>query len=118
MFNLKNTNKTIQDIDTFFDTIDETILVFKSGVKNYLYNNTEQLNDNLQSMAKLEKTSNELRRSIESKLYTHSLMAEVRGDVLRLLERLENVVDILARNLFQFEVEIPFIPVELNNDFI
>ena len=45
-------------------------------------------------------------------------MAEVRGDVLRLLERLENVVDILARNLFQFEVEIPFIPVELNNDFI
>ena len=118
MFNLKNTNKTIQDIDTFFDTIDETILVFKSGVKNYLYNNTEQFNDNLQSMAKLEKTSNELRRSIESKLYTHSLMAEVRGDVLRLLERLENVVDILARNLFQFEVEIPFIPVELNNDFI
>ena len=99
MFNLKNTNKTIQDIDTFFDTIDETILVFKSGVKNYLYNNTEQFNDNLQSMAKLEKTSNELRRSIESKLYTHSLMAEVRGDVLRL-------------------VEIPFIPVELNNDFI
>ena len=88
MFNLKNTNKTIQDIDTFFDTIDETILVFKSGVKNYLYNNTEQFNDNLQSMAKLEKTSNELRRSIESKLYTHSLMAEVRGDVLRLLERL------------------------------
>ena len=45
MFNLKNTNKTIQDIDTFFDTIDETILVFKSGVKNYLYNNTEQFPD-------------------------------------------------------------------------
>ncbi len=118
MFNLKNANRTIQDIDTFFDTIDETILVFKSGVKNYLYNNSEQFNDNLQSMAKLEKTSNELRRSIESKLYTHSLMAEVRGDVLRLLERMESIVDILSRNLFQFEVEIPFIPMELNNDFI
>lgn len=118
MFNLKNTKNTIQDIDTFFDTIDETILVFKSGVKNYLYNNSEQFNDNLQSMAKLEKTSNELRRSIESKLYTHSLMAEVRGDVLGLLERMENIVDILSRNLFQFEVEIPFIPIELNNDFI
>ena len=52
MFNLKNTNKTIQDIDTFFDTIDETILVFKSGVKNYLYNNTEQFNDNIQWVEK------------------------------------------------------------------
>lgn len=118
MFDLKGRNKTIQEIDSFFDTIDEGILVFKSGVRNYLFHNTEQFTDNLQTVTRLESTSSELRRNIENELYTHYLMADVRGDVLRLLERMEGIVDILKRNLFQFEVEIPHIPVELNGDFI
>lgn len=117
MFNFRKTNKTIQDIDSFFDKIDEGILVFKSGVKNYLYA-SDQFSKNLESMAKLEHSSSELRRSIESELYTHSLMAEVRGDVLSLLEYMEGVVRTMKRNLYQFDVEIPLIPVELNTDLL
>jgi uncharacterized protein Yka (UPF0111/DUF47 family) len=118
MFHTKGRNNAIREIDVFFDTIDESTLVFKSGVKNYLYNNQESFNDNLSSLARLEETSSELRRSIEGELHAHPLLAEMRGDVLRLLEHMENVVDILKRNLFQFEIEIPYIPVELNLDFI
>ncbi|MDR1415676.1 MAG: DUF47 family protein [Odoribacteraceae bacterium] len=118
MFNTKGRNKTIREIDVFFDTIDESTLVFTSGIKNYLYNNQEPFHDNLNAMTKLENTSSELRRSIEGELHAHPLLAEMRGDVLRLLEHMENIVDILSRNLFQFEVEIPYIPVELNLDFV
>lgn len=37
----KRINKIIGDIDKFFDTIDQALLIFGEGVKNYLYTNVE-----------------------------------------------------------------------------
>ena len=37
---------------------------------------------------------------------------------MRLLEALDHIIDTLNDNLFQFEIERPFIPVELNADFL
>ncbi len=118
MFNFKKTNKIIKDIDELIGKIDEGALVFKSGVKNYLYDAPEQFNENLQAMTHLENQSSELRRSIERALYTHSLMSEIRGDVLNLLEYMETLVRTMKRYLFQYDVEVPHIPAELNSDLL
>ena len=50
----KRINKIIGDIDKFFDTIDQALLIFSEGVKNYLYNNAEAFSDNLQTITRLE----------------------------------------------------------------
>ena len=118
MFGIKKVDKTIKDLDSFLDYLDECTLVFKSGVKNYLEGNSTEFNDNLQSISTLETTTTELRRTIESDLYSHSLMTNNRVDILQLLERLDNIVRLLHRNLCQFEIEVPFIPTELNVDFL
>lgn len=47
MFSQKRLNKSIESIDKFFGTIDQALLIFKDGVKNYLYNDVEAFNDNL-----------------------------------------------------------------------
>lgn len=114
----KNATNVINTIETFFNKIDEGVLVFKEGVTNYLHGNQEAFNNNIASMAKLEADADNLRRDIENKLYAHSLMPQVRGDILRLLEEMDDIIDTAKSNLFQFDVEVPNIPSELNQDLI
>lgn len=118
MFKSKKTDVLIENIDRYFATIDSALLVFKDGVRNYLYSSTEGFNDNLQHMSQLETEAAMLRRTIESALYTQTALVRSRGDIMRLLEKLGHIVNILCDSLWQFEIENPFIPTELNNDFI
>ncbi len=118
MFYRKQTDKIIGNIDKFFDTIDQGLLVFSEGVKNYLYNNEESFNGNLQTITRLENEAELLRREIEAGLYSQSSFMRLRGDIMRLLEAMDHIIDTLNDNLFQFEIEKPFIPLELNADFL
>ena len=54
MWFFKRIDKTNEQIDSFFDTVDQALLVFKQGVKNYLYSETDAFNDNLATITKLE----------------------------------------------------------------
>lgn len=63
MFGHKQTRNTIENINKFFDTIDQALLVFKDGVKNYLYGHTELFYGNMQTMNTLETETNSLRRT-------------------------------------------------------
>lgn len=111
-------NKSIDLIDKFLNCIDQSLLLFKEGVKNYLYNNTENFNNNLLSLANAEIESDKLRKEIEKALFTQSLMPQMRGDIMRLLEELDNIIDQAKKSLFQFDVETPNIPTELIQDFV
>ena len=111
-------DKTIANIDKIFDTVDQAQLVFKEGLKNYLYNETPSFNDNLRTILQLRTDAELLRREIENDLYRQSAFVRMRGDIMRLLERVEHIILKLGNNLEQFDVERPFIPVELNTDFI
>jgi len=117
MILFKNANELIKQLERFFDTIDQGILVFKEGVSNYVYEKTENFDDNIRTLSKLESTADEIRRDIEDRLYTRSLMPQVRGDILKLLEAIDDIIDILKKNLYQFDIEMPNIPTELHLDF-
>lgn len=111
-------NKSIELIDKFLDCIDQSLLLFKEGVKNYLYKNTENFNNNLLSLANAEIESDKLRKEIEKALFTQSLMPQMRGDIMRLLEEMDNIIDQAKKSLFQFDVETPHIPAELIPEFV
>jgi hypothetical protein len=118
MLKFSNTKKVVELIDRFFDSIDQGSIVFKRGVENYLYGNISAFNDNIITLSKLESDADQIRREIENRLYTHSLMPQLRGDILRLLEEMDDIIDIMKTNLYQFDVEIPNIPTELNQDLL
>lgn len=111
-------NKAIENIDLFFDTIDKSLLVFKAGVKDYLYSNTDAFHNDLQTMQQLEGEAATLRRQIESDLYTQTALVRFRGDIMRLLETMDHIVANLYNSLFQFEIETPNIPETLHTSFI
>lgn len=118
MFKRRKSNKLIEDIDRYFDLVDRQVLVFKEGVRNYLYSNNQDFNENLKSMSSLESETEVLRREIENALYTQTALVRSRADIMRLFEKTRNITDILNDSLFQFEIETPFIPSELNQEFM
>ena len=118
MFGLKKTNKLIDDIDRYFDLMDQAVLVFKDGVRNYLYSNSSDFNENLMRMSALDSEASVLRREIENALYTQTALVRSRADIMRLFEKTRNITDILYESLFQFEIETPFVPAELNPEFM
>lgn len=118
IFGAKKTNLLIENIDKYFDTIDNSLLVFKDGVRNFLYAKSNDFNSNLQTISNLGAEAGMLRREIENGLYTQTALVRSRGDIMRLLEKMGHIVNILNDSLMQFEIENPFVPAELNNDFI
>lgn len=118
MFGRKKSIKLIEDIDRYFDLIDQSLLVFKEGVRNYLYSNPDGFNDNLKKMSALDSEADVLRREIENALYTQTALVRSRGDIMRLFEKTRSITDMLNDSLFQFEIETPFIPSELNPEFM
>jgi len=114
---MKRVDKTIESIDSLLNTVDHAVLVFREGVKNYLYNDTEAFSNNLAAMAELETEAGALRREIENSLYSRGSLLRSRGDIMRLLERIDHIVTIISNDLIQFEIESPNVPTSLRKEF-
>lgn len=108
---LFRSNKIIEtQIDEFFDQIAEGALVFTEGLKAYLTGRQEDFLSCLRAIDGHESRADKLSKDVESRLYSHSLIPEHRGDVLGLLENSDNIIDTAKLSLHQFAVENPVIP--------
>jgi len=114
----KPTKQLESQIDDYLDAVSQGAIVFKQGVKNYLEDDKENFNDRLTIIGKLESKADDLRRAIENRLYTQTLIPEHRGDVLGLLESTDNVLDTMKETLNQFDIECPLIPEELTKEYL
>ncbi len=114
----RKTKELEAQIDDYLDCVVRGALLFKQGVKYYLEQMTDDFEQRIKDLDKLESDADELRRDIESKLYTHTLIPESRGDVLGLLESTDRVLNTTAETLLQFAVEIPEILPELHKLYL
>lgn len=113
----KKTKELEIEIDEYLDLVVKGGLVFKLGIKYYLENQKETFDGHLKELRKIEERADELRRAIEIKLYTRTLIPEARGDVLGLLESCDKVLNITTETLLEFSVEIPTIVPTLKQGF-
>ena len=118
MFGRQKISSAVDNLDKFFDITDRSLIVFEEGVKNYIYHNSDALGGNLQGITSLNNEADLLGRDIEAALYSLSGVSRMRGDILRLLVKMERIVGALESTLSKMDVERPEIPVELNADFI
>ena len=117
MFESK-TRKLESEIDGYLDCVSKAGLIFLEGVKSYMSGNLDRFEKNYQDITVLETDADDKRRDIKRKLYTYMLIPESRGDVLGLLETLDDVVDICEKVLEQLSIETPEIPPFLRDDFV
>jgi len=114
----KTAKSIIHKIDEFIDTVEQGILVFRSGVHDYIIKDTHNFQYNFEKLDKLESRADKLRRSIESELISKSLLPAHHVEILKLIDHIDDIIDISKQNLGQFDAEVPMIPEELNNDLI
>ena len=115
---MNKVKQTIDQLDVFFETLNECTSIYKKGIRNYLEGNSVEFAQNIENITRLRESSTETRRTIESNLFTHSLLADRRVEILQLLEHLDHIITQLYKNLLQYEIEVPFIPSELSFDFL
>ncbi|MCB1859338.1 MAG: DUF47 family protein [Gammaproteobacteria bacterium] len=105
-------------IDDFLDRISEGGLRFEHGISAFVDSGlSERWEEKVAQMRELEREGNQLRRTIETHLYTEMLIPEFRGDVLSLLEDLNFLLGLTEDIFLAFTVESPVINEPFKNDF-
>lgn len=104
-------------IDEFFDKVGDGALSFKLGIRSYLDGQLEVFEDKLKQVNDLESQGDSLRREIERKLYAQALIPEARGDVLGLLENMDQILNKCEGPMWQFAIEKPEIPGRFRDEY-
>lgn len=114
----RRTKQLEQQIDSFFDKLSESSVVYRLAVRLYL---REGLNDEFQERLErintLESEADVLRRSIEQQLYSDTLIPDSRGDVLGLIETVDQLLSQFEGSLWALSIEKPDIPDEFRNGY-
>lgn len=113
----KTSKNVIKNIETYFDNIELGILNFKEGANHYLNANSIEFENNLRKIEELEGTADAIIRKVENDFYVYSLMPNHSSDILNLLEKTDDIIDKAKEVLSQFDVEAPYFPEDLKNDF-
>ena len=109
------TKDLVMKIDSFIDLVSESVLHFEEGLKLYLAGSEAEFNERLAVIKSLEGKADDLRQEIEAQLYVQTLIPESRGDVLEVLEHMDEIIDFSKSLMFDFCVERPDIPAELHD---
>lgn len=103
-----NKSKELQkDIDEYLDTVEEALLIFERDINRYFDGHYDLFEENLEDILDIENKADNILKDIKYKLYTYMLIPEARGDVLSLLEDMDNEVDLCKKVLMQFSIEKP-----------
>ncbi|PUU88503.1 MAG: hypothetical protein CI948_2284, partial [Halanaerobium sp.] len=62
--------------------------------------------------------ADEHQKDIKYKLYKYMLIPESRADVLGIIEEIDTITDLAKEVIYEISIEKPFIPEELENEFL
>ncbi|VAV96440.1 Phosphate transport regulator (distant homolog of PhoU) [hydrothermal vent metagenome] len=114
----RRTRQLEKQIDSFFDKLSESSVVYRLAVRVYLKEGAnEEFEERLVRVNKLESEADDLRRDIETQLYSNTLIPDSRGDVLGLIETVDQLLTQFEGSLWAFSIEKPDIPEELRPGF-
>lgn len=114
----RRTRQLEKQIDGFFDKLSESSVVYRLAVRVYLKEGAnEEFEERLLRVNKLESEADDLRRDIETQLYSNTLIPDSRGDVLGLIETADQLLTQFEGSLWAFSIEKPEIPDNLRPGF-
>ena len=114
----RQTRELESQVDEFLDKLSQSALLFRDAVEIYMADGaSEEFEEKLKHVNSLESKADNLRRTVETQLYSQTLIPESRGDVLGLMENLDSVLNDIEGALWSFSIEAPEIPAEYHDDF-
>lgn len=104
--------------DEFLDAVIKGTLALRQALVAYLDGDNEEFASRIKKVSEFERRADDLRKDTETALYQHSLIPESRGDVLGLLETMDNLIDRAKEVLQSIDVQRPQIPEEYRKPFL
>ena len=106
-------------VDEFLDIVSEAGIIFQRAVKGYIETGPgEQFDESLAHIANIESKADNLRREIETELTEQTLIPDLRADVMSLLEKTDELINVCQGNAYRFSIEIPEFPEEYHKDYL
>jgi len=114
----RRTKELEQQIDSYFDKLSEASVVYRLAIRVYLKEGAnEDFQGRLERVNGLESDADSLRREIEQRLYSNTLIPDTRGDVLGLIETVDQLLGQFEGSLWAFSNEMPEIPKEFKSGY-
>ena len=123
MFNVKislfsSTRELEHKIDLMHDKVIECAMYFKEAIAIFLKEKRSSAYRRASKKIKnIESQADDLRREIESSLYSQNLIPDLRADVLQMVENIDKVINEFDEVAHKFYIEQPDIPVQYQDDF-
>ena len=116
---LKNHEKELMtSINLFLDNILKINNLFKTLLQKYFEKKFEEVQKVTDQISDLESECDTLRRDVERRIYSETLIPEIRGDVLGMLENLDKIPGQIQGNAHSFNTEKPKVDPELDKNFL
>ncbi len=112
--------KIRDDIDQFFDLVSDSPDLFGKLLKVYLRNGkpTEEFEACLKQLNELETHADNLRRGITTFLYEKTLIPDFRGDVLSMLNGIDDIIGVQQALAWAIDTEKPYFPEEMHEGLL
>lgn len=112
-------SRDIQEIiNSYFGCIIKSALVFNEGVGDYFKGRREDLESRLSEITAIERDADEQLGKARYGIYAYMLIPDSRGDVLKLLDGMDDLVDAAKQVLLQISIEKPNVDECVKDDFI
>tara|TARA_B100001121_G_C18499031_1_gene531081 strand:- start:97 stop:732 length:636 start_codon:yes stop_codon:yes gene_type:complete len=116
---LKSHEKELMvSINLFLDNILKINNLFKSLLQNYFQKKLKDVQSVTNQISDLESECDALRRDVERRIYSETLIPEIRGDVLGMLENLDKIPGQIQGNAHSFNTEKPKVDSALEENFL
>ena len=106
------------EITEYLDLVNQGSLTFKRDLSRYIKKNFELFEESLTDIKEIENNADEHQKDIKYKLYKYMLIPESRADVLGIIEEIDTITDLAKEVIYEISIEKPFIPEELENEFL
>jgi predicted phosphate transport protein (TIGR00153 family) len=106
----KKTDELIQKIDQFIDLTREASLHFQKALSFYFEGRFSEFEERMAVITETERNADSLKKDIEGKLYVQTLIPELRGDVLHILETMDRITNNIKHIVKNFSIERPEVP--------
>jgi len=107
-----------KDTDKMLKNILKMGMVLNEAAINYFSSDNSGFQHYVKESDALESEVDKIRKDIELSLYSDMLIPESRGDVLGLLEALDDVADCVEKVILEFDIERPVFPEPLDSEML
>ena len=116
---LLRTSRSVEaQVESFLSKVLESGRLFSRAFDTYLAEGASAHFATLvDEIGKLERQGDDLRRDIETELYTRTLIPDLRSDVLSLIENMDKLTNLYKANLFRLSIQNPDIPTTFHQDY-